>query len=496
VIDNHQAVDTFKMEHQRPGPSPWLEELGPNDDVASEIDLPSHADVVIVGAGMTGCSLAYHLCTTSSINNGTVDSVLGGGGVGIHSVVCIDGRCISGGASGRNGGIMWPCIDEGFQMRTAAKMKAFVVEHNIDAHMIEGAGVSLVYVDDADIAEDDLLDSRVKKIDPVACMAAPGVFKCGYFDSSVTSFWPAKVVRGLANAALSTKGSTTSVKFVLGCYARSIQVGDDDGSNGQNPAAGGDSEGMGNSRTGSDRGDHRVASARQWQVSVATSKGIIKCNRVIVAANGWLPKVVPELKPYIRACTNTVLISSNPIPTELLWRVKQTTAGYGGVEGPRITSLVCGDGANEVYLAVREDGRVVLGGMRGGDITNTVSTTCGSESEAEILGAGDDDTGAGNPEIAEALQQWFSRAFPELGAQLEFKHSWLGVLGFPCDDNPITGHLQGALYKGKVSVCGGFGGEGMSRCFGLAQSLVQDIYGVTVEESETAKAWDVNRFKF
>jgi glycine/D-amino acid oxidase-like deaminating enzyme len=486
------------MEHQTPGPSPWLEELGPADDVASETDLPGHADVVIVGAGMTGCSLAYHLCTTSSMDNGAATSVLGGGGVGIHSVVCIDGRCISGGASGRNGGIMWPCMDEGFQMRTAAKMKAFVAEHNIDAHIVEGAGVSLVYVDDGDAEEDDLLDSRVEKIDPVACMgAAPGVFKCGYFDSPVTSFWPAKVVRGLANAALSTKGSTTSVKFVLGCYVRSIQVGDDDdGSDGQNRAAGGDSERMGNSRTSNDGGHHGAASARQWQVAIATSKGIIKCNRAIVATNGWLPKVVPQLKPHIRACTNTVLISSNPIPTELLWRVRQTNAGCSAVEGPRITSLVCGDGANEVYLAVRDDGRVILGGMRGGDSTNAISANCGRESEGEIPGAGDSDTGTGNTEIAEALRQWFSRAFPELGAQLEFKHSWLGVLGFPCDDHPITGHLQGPAYKGKVSVCGGFGGEGMSRCFGLAQSLVQDIYGVTVEESETAQAWDVNRFEF
>jgi glycine/D-amino acid oxidase-like deaminating enzyme len=486
------------MEHQAPGPSPWLEELGPDDDVASETDLPSHADVVIVGAGMTGCSLAYHLCTTSSINNGTAASVLGGGGVGIHSVVCIDGRCISGGASGRNGGIMWPCMGEGFQMRTAAKMKAFVAEHNIDAHMIEGVGVSLVYVDNGDTEEDDLLDSRVEKIDPVACMGvAPGVFKCGYFDSSVTSFWPAKVVRGLANAALSTKDSTTSVKFVLGCYVRSIQVGDeDDGSDGQNPATEGDSEGMGNSRTSSDGGRNGVASSRQWQVTVTTSKGIIKCNHAIVAANGWLPKVVPELKPYIRACTNTVLISSNPIPEELLWRMKHTTAEYSGVEGQRIASLVCGDGANEVYLAVRDDGRVILGGMRGGDSTNTIPATCGSESEVEIPGAGDNDTGTGNPEIADALKQWFSRAFPELGVQVEFKHSWLGVLGFPGDDHPITGHLQGPVYKGKVSVCGGFGGEGMSRCFGLAHSLVQDLYGVTVEESETANAWDVNRFEF
>jgi hypothetical protein len=33
------------------------------------------------------------------------------------------------------------------------------------------------------------------------------------------------------------------------------------------------------------------------------SKGIIKGNCATVAANGWLPKAVPQLKPHARACT-------------------------------------------------------------------------------------------------------------------------------------------------------------------------------------------------
>jgi hypothetical protein len=64
-------------------------------------------------------------------------------------------------------------------------------------------------------------------------------------------------------------------------------------------------------------------------------------------------------------------------------------------------------------------------------------------------------------------------------------------------DHPTTrssnnGHLQGLAHKEKASVCGGFGGEGMSRCFGLAQSLVQDLCGVAVEESEAVKACGAN----
>ena len=96
------------MEGVTAGPSPWLSELSAaTDSVASKDTLPSHADVVIIGAGMTGCSLAYHLVNTSPPGKQAHPD----------SIVCIDGRGISGGASGRNGGIMWPCTDEPFEMR-------------------------------------------------------------------------------------------------------------------------------------------------------------------------------------------------------------------------------------------------------------------------------------------------------------------------------------------------------------------------------------------
>ena len=121
---------------------------------------------------------------------------------------------------------------------TAAKLKAFVAEHSIDAQMTEGGGVSLVYADagatgreaaaepategGAAAAAEAVLDGLVE-IDVEASMGtAPGLFKRGYFDSVVTSFWPAKVVCGLANAALNPREPQppASVEFVFGCYVR------------------------------------------------------------------------------------------------------------------------------------------------------------------------------------------------------------------------------------------------------------------------------------
>lgn len=83
---------------------------------------------------------------------------------------------------------------------TAAKMKAFVAEHGVDAQMVDGGGVSLVYAgqDDgqgggdagADDDEDGGVLDGLQVMDPASCMGtAPGMFKCGYFDKHVTSFW-------------------------------------------------------------------------------------------------------------------------------------------------------------------------------------------------------------------------------------------------------------------------------------------------------------------
>ena len=105
---------------ERPSPSAWLSGLDPTEDAVETVtqgQLPDRCDVAIVGAGMTGASLAYHL------SNGGSSGSNGGNGL---SVVVLDARCVSGGASGRNGGILWPDSDEPFELKTAAELRAFV----------------------------------------------------------------------------------------------------------------------------------------------------------------------------------------------------------------------------------------------------------------------------------------------------------------------------------------------------------------------------------
>jgi len=63
----------------------WLDHLDSGDPAAVGA-LPSHADVVVIGAGFTGCVVAYHL-----------------GLAGAGTVVVLDSRGLGAGATGRNG---------------------------------------------------------------------------------------------------------------------------------------------------------------------------------------------------------------------------------------------------------------------------------------------------------------------------------------------------------------------------------------------------------
>ncbi|GAX84858.1 hypothetical protein CEUSTIGMA_g12279.t1 [Chlamydomonas eustigma] len=68
------------------------------------------SDVCIIGAGIAGCSLAHHLMR--------LDPDV--------SVTLIDGRHIAGGATGRNGGLLWPCLNASLDhvIKTKGKEKA------------------------------------------------------------------------------------------------------------------------------------------------------------------------------------------------------------------------------------------------------------------------------------------------------------------------------------------------------------------------------------
>ena len=417
-------------------PSPWLAEL--RGESVSSSPLPEECDVAIVGAGMTGCSLAFHLQESQRL--------LGGAPL---RVVVIDSRGISGGASGRNGGILWPSGEEPFELRTADALNFFCQTHGADAHFLHGGGVSLVEDPEDDDNEDCLLEG-VTSVDPAKCLGArPGAFCRGYLDSRVSSFWPAKVVCAIAEAC-----NPATTTFVLGCTVGMLD-------------------------------------SSESCTIVSTTQGDLRCQVAVAATNGWLPRLLPELTPYFRPATNTVLCSDDPI-----------LHSAGSSSWGNVAALSCGDGAEEVYLARRDDGRLVIGGLRENGGWSNSGSGC----------VGDDDTAPGDGPTAEALKAWLADKFPGLASNATFSTVWLGVLGYPIDNSPIAGPLPNWLpgrgsnvdFQGKfpgarlgsVWAVGGYCGHGMPRCFGLAEIVAKQLTGHALDplSADIAQRFSVSRF--
>lgn len=76
-------------------PSYWRKEVGPIDNHRSTETLPTHADIVIIGSGYAGASIAHHLIEES-----------GRRGNSIPSILILEAREACSGATGRNGNLL------------------------------------------------------------------------------------------------------------------------------------------------------------------------------------------------------------------------------------------------------------------------------------------------------------------------------------------------------------------------------------------------------
>lgn len=414
--------------------SHWERNLSHLDDVPTTRTLPPSVDIVIVGAGLTGVSLAYHLARCAPT----------------QTVAVLDCRGVSLGASGRNGGIVWPDAAEEFELRSTASMRAALDEHCIDADWAQRGGISVVEhtepLEGGDGDGDMLLDG-VREVDPVTELgAAPGAFRAAYRDDLPAAVSGAKLVCGLANATLAiAAASSGGVTFVAPCRVEGIDA----------------------SASG---------------VRVATSLGEIRCGRIVVATNGWIPRLLRALRPHFRAVANTVLVSS-VVPAALRWPC---------------AVLSCGEGASEVYASTTAEGRIVIGGLRdsgpGTQGNKKARSNSGSGGGGGTWAFAGYERAPYDANIAADLERWLARRFPTLAAAIAFDRTlaWRGVLGFPRDEMPIVGEMPGRHRR--VFACGGFCGHGMPRAWGLAQALAQHLVGVPVDEAATLAKFNVARF--
>ena len=160
-------------------------------------------------------------------------------------------------------------------------------------------------------------------------------------DSHVASFWPAKVVKALCASA--NAASKNTIRFVPNCTVHSIDEF---------------------------RSPSPPPLSSSSYVVVETSLGRVRGTKVIIATNGYTGALVPTLQPFIRAVTNTVMCSKAPIPPQLRWG--------------NIVTATCGKGADEVYMNLRHDDRLLIGGFR------SRQDDYGKEGDSSDVGDGDE----------------------------------------------------------------------------------------------------------
>eukprot|EP00929_Paragymnodinium_shiwhaense_P020006 TRINITY_DN13473_c0_g1_i1.p2 TRINITY_DN13473_c0_g1~~TRINITY_DN13473_c0_g1_i1.p2 ORF type:complete len:392 (-),score=62.69 TRINITY_DN13473_c0_g1_i1:115-1290(-) len=374
-----------------PTPSPWLTDADSGEMGPTPCDaLPQKCRTAIVGGGLTGASLAFHLAQRG------------------ESCLVLESRCPAGGATGRNGGILWPNPEKPFEMRGVEEV----------IHTARTAGIA------CDIRPADWKRFEVPTPIPQAD-AAPVTPAHGDREARPTAYtmWPAKFVRGLLRSA------EPSAQFAIATVLH-ISAG----------AAG---------------------------VVLKTDKGNVACERVILAANGWLGHLLPELKNVMGPFVNQLVITK-PLPMHL-----RPASGSSFV-------IAEGSGAAEVYGSLRPDGCIVLGGLR---------------SAMKDRAVGWENDGAVDKDWTELLRRWYSSAFPTLAAAAPADRHWVGVLASTKDGWPLAGPVPN--WPG-VWVCGGYNGHGMPVGHSLARCVVEDMRGAAASlhevDAEFYKRCQVGRF--
>lgn len=439
--------------------------------------LPEHlekrhaTDICIVGAGIAGCSLAYHLTRLHPAVTVTV----------------VDGRHLAGGATGRNGGLMWPCLNASLQQLvdskgTTAASQIMNFEEQASKHvtkfLLETPGMQEL-TEFQHYSEGGLIlfaseEEASNELHDVALAQSMGhghhltvwdaeeanrrLGSRGYFGAiqmpGVGRVWAARLTLGLAleaarNAAPDNGngGSALAASSRLALMEAAEVIGIESIPAPEVP-----------STTSALLGGSGLDRARS--LSVKTSRGdVIDCRAVVHCTNAYSSGLVPELQGLLTPVRNQVVVTS-PLPANQ--RIPLDAAVYAR--------------QGYVYWSPRADNRLVLGGFR--DVVPHKEE-------------GTFDDGHLDPWVSECIRSYLPNHFPELFSSREnvrVEMEWAGILGFTRDRFPLVGALplidsgtsgdvNRASREGQY-ICAGFSGHGMTRAFSCAEGLARQLLGL------------------
>lgn len=453
-------ISTIGIDAVAPLPSPlpsssdkatvsyWMATTSPDQLPPSLSTLPAESDVVVIGAGITGISTAYHLVNSASSSKK------------ISSITVIEARSFCSGATGRNGGHL-----------TAASALAFtdlvanpnhLLGERIGSLSAAEVAVESVKVveevlqfesDTADAIRDIIAEEHAE--DTVGFTDDSNWHIC--FESAEVDAFEDSLKRAAEHAGLrkfvervrrvpksevdermnhpvgiqavyEIPGATLHPRaLVCLLYKRAQRMAEEKGIE---------------LNLITDLPVLKVAPSPKSNV-LTTAKGEMTAKYVVHATNGYASHLLPHLSSADGGIipTRAQVVAIAPMSGRYLWG----------------TALSAGGGYE-------------YGHQRPASESNTPLYILGGGREHAVgreWGVADDS--AVNDEVSAFLHPYLAKIFPN-SYGTEVRREWTGVMGYTKSKDPLVGPVRGKEY-----VAAGYSGHGMTRAYGCAKVVAEMI---------------------
>ncbi|KAB8264075.1 phosphoenolpyruvate phosphomutase-domain-containing protein [Aspergillus pseudonomiae] len=413
-MGSHRRLPSF-LPVDNPTRPFWRTEPHPLDELRSTETLPDQSDIVIIGAGYSSVSIAYHLLKHFEGYNKS------------HPAITIlEARQICSGATGRNGGHLRPDLYD--------RIPTYIKRHGVDA-AAEVANFELSHIK---VLKDLLAEENIDcDFNITRCLSKnyEDLVSRGLDFADDIHYTPSKNAQGIsgvkdAKACLSyTSGTLWPYKLILGLLSK---IADSPAVNVQafTPVI-------------------SVVSDNSGHV-IHTPRGTVRASKVVYASNAYTSGLLPEYSASIVPCRGICCHIGIP----------------DGKTAPFLPySYVIGTKTGESggsYLISRPDGSIIVGGAQ----------RTFMDQKDQWYGVIDDSTliEPAKDYYNDFMQRTFT-GWEDSGAYV--KEIWTGIMGYSYDTSPHVGEVPG---KPGQYICAGFDGHGMPVIFLSAKGLTDMIH--------------------
>ncbi|KAL7905190.1 FAD dependent oxidoreductase [Trichoderma velutinum] len=404
----------------------WRTELDPIDELRTTDSLPAACDILIIGAGLSGASTAYHL-----VKDTTVASA---------SIVVVDARQVCSGATGRNGGhvkLAWPWIislakDYGrenaaevaqFHLSQIYAMKETIEKEKIDCDFALRRSYD-VYLDKTESEYANVVSNH-------QLMAGVAVSKHVEF---INKKYTEQLTRAKDSKAALSVPACSLWPYKLGAGLLSISI----------------KKGV-NLQTNTCVTSVAATRTADGYYLVNTSRGIIKARKILFASNGYTAGILPEYQDKIipwRGINSRIVVGEDQIPPNL-----SNTYNLHNYPG------------TDEYINPRPDGSIIVGGAK----------TSYWHDKKQYYNNADDST------LIEPAKHYFDEYMQKYfldytGSGAYTDMIWTEIMGYTPDALPHIGAIPG---RPDQFIMAGFNGAGMLHIFlsgkGIAQMLSNNV---------------------